>query len=181
MSLLNHSSVWRPISMTFRDRLFTLLGSPPNIVYHPSHSHSHPRQLYAHWWFYSCLTLGTSIITQWDTVDGLQSLHAYREVPSILVDTDMFHPFFRAYYTLLSSSRATTTQHTCRFSVTKSCLTPWPHGLQCARLLCPSPSLRICSNSCSLSWWCYSTFSSSVALFCSLAKVYASERMPRLV
>jgi len=38
-----------------------------------------------------------------------------------------------------------------------------PHGLQHSRLLCPSPSLGICSNSCPLSQWCHPTISSSVA------------------
>ena len=33
------------------------------------------------------------------------------------------------------------------------------------RLLCPSLSPGVCSNSCSLSWWCYPTISSSVAPF----------------
>ena len=39
------------------------------------------------------------------------------------------------------------------------------HGLQHARLLCPPLSPRVCSNSCPLSWWCYLTTLSSVALF----------------
>ena len=39
----------------------------------------------------------------------------------------------------------------------------WSHGLQHARLLCPSP--RVCSNSCPLSWWCHPTISSSVVPF----------------
>ena len=43
----------------------------------------------------------------------------------------------------------------------------WPHGLQHARLPCPSLSLRLCSNSCSLSHWCHTTISSSVTLFSS--------------
>ena len=30
----------------------------------------------------------------------------------------------------------------------------WPHGLQHARLLCPSLSSRVCSNSCPSSRWC---------------------------
>ena len=38
----------------------------------------------------------------------------------------------------------------------------WPHGLQHARLPCPSPTPRVCSNSCPLSWWCHPTTSSSV-------------------
>ena len=29
----------------------------------------------------------------------------------------------------------------------------WPHGQQHARLLCPSLSPRVCSNSCPLRWW----------------------------
>ena len=37
-----------------------------------------------------------------------------------------------------------------------------PHGLQHARLPCPSPSPRACSNSCLLSQWCHPTISSSV-------------------
>ena len=40
-----------------------------------------------------------------------------------------------------------------------------PHGLQHARLPCPSLSPRICSNSCPSSQWCYLTISSSAALF----------------
>ena len=38
----------------------------------------------------------------------------------------------------------------------------WHYALQQARLLCPSPSPRACSNSCPLSQWCYPTISSSV-------------------
>ena len=40
-----------------------------------------------------------------------------------------------------------------------------PHGLQHARLPCPSPTPRACSNSCPLSWWCHPTILSSVAPF----------------
>ena len=43
----------------------------------------------------------------------------------------------------------------------------WPHGLQHARLPCPSPSPGSCSNSCSLNQWCHPTNSSSVALISS--------------
>ena len=38
----------------------------------------------------------------------------------------------------------------------------WPHGLQHARLLCPSPTPGACSDSCPLSRWCHPTISSSV-------------------
>ena len=43
----------------------------------------------------------------------------------------------------------------------------WPHGLQHARLPCPSLSPRACSNSCPLSPWCHPTISSSVTSFSS--------------
>ena len=38
----------------------------------------------------------------------------------------------------------------------------WPHGLEHARPPCPSPTPRVYSNSCPLSWWCHPTISSSV-------------------
>ena len=42
-----------------------------------------------------------------------------------------------------------------------------PHGLQHARLPCPSPTPRAYSNSCPSSQWCHPTISSSVVLFSS--------------
>ena len=41
----------------------------------------------------------------------------------------------------------------------------WPHGLQHARLPCPLPSPRACSNSCPLSQWCHPIISSSIIPF----------------
>ena len=41
----------------------------------------------------------------------------------------------------------------------------WPHGLQHARLPCPSPSPAVCSNSCPQSQWCHPTISSPATLF----------------
>ena len=43
----------------------------------------------------------------------------------------------------------------------------WPHGLQHARLPCPSPFPRACLDSCPLSQWCHPTISSSVIPFSS--------------
>ena len=40
-----------------------------------------------------------------------------------------------------------------------------PHEPQHARPLCPSPTSRVYSNSCPLSWWCHSTILSSVIPF----------------
>ena len=42
-------------------------------------------------------------------------------------------------------------------SVSKSCQTLPPHGLQHARLPCPSPTPRACSNSYPLNRWCHPT------------------------
>ena len=43
----------------------------------------------------------------------------------------------------------------------------WPHGLQQARLPCPSPIPGVYSNSCPLRWWCHPTISSAVDPFSS--------------
>ena len=43
----------------------------------------------------------------------------------------------------------------------------WPHGLQHARLPCPSPTPGAYSNSCPSHWWCHSTISYSVMPFSS--------------
>ena len=56
----------------------------------------------------------------------------------------------------------------------------WPYGLQNARLPCPSPSHRVCSNSCPLSRWYHPTILSSVVPFSSClqsfpASVFSNE------
>ena len=51
-----------------------------------------------------------------------------------------------------------------------------PHELQHARPSCPTPTPRVYSNSCPLSWWCHPTISSSVILFSSCLQSFpASE------
>ena len=47
-----------------------------------------------------------------------------------------------------------------------------PHGLQHARPSCPSPTPRVYSNSCPLSWWCHSTISSSAVPFSSCLQCF---------
>ena len=42
-----------------------------------------------------------------------------------------------------------------------------PHGLQHVRPPCPSPTPKVYSNSCPLSWWCHPAISSSVIPFSS--------------
>ena len=64
----------------------------------------------------------------------------------------------------------------CCYSVAKSYLTLPPHGLQHARLPCPSPSPGVCSNSCPLIWWCHPTVSSSVIPFSSCLQSFPASR-----
>ena len=52
------------------------------------------------------------------------------------------------------------------------------HRLQRARLPCPSPSPRVCSNSCPLSRWYHPIISSSVAPLSSLLSFPASGSFP---
>ena len=52
----------------------------------------------------------------------------------------------------------------------------WPHGLQHARLPCPSPTLRACTNSCPSRWWYYPTISSSVITFSSCLQSFPASR-----
>ena len=50
------------------------------------------------------------------------------------------------------------------------------HGLQHARIPCPSPTPGACSNSCSSSWWCHPTTSPSVISLPSIfPRVFANE------
>ena len=62
------------------------------------------------------------------------------------------------------------------FSVVSDSL--WPHGLQHIRLSCPSPSPRVCSNSCPLSHWYHPSISSSVIPFSCLQSSPASGSFP---
>ena len=65
-------------------------------------------------------------------------------------------------------------------SVTQSCPTLRPQGLQHARLPCPSPAPRAYSNSCPLSQWCHPTISSSIVPFSSCLQFFpASGYFPR--
>ena len=51
-----------------------------------------------------------------------------------------------------------------------------PHGLQHAKLPCPSPSPGACSNSCPLSQWCHPTILSSVVPFSSSLQSFPGSR-----
>ena len=93
---------------------------------------------------------------------GNMNLIILCETISILL---LFHATWRRHMTSVQFSR----------SVMSNSL--WPHGLQHARLPCPSPIPRAYSNSCP--WWCYPTISSSVIPFSShLQSFWASGSFP---
>ena len=51
-----------------------------------------------------------------------------------------------------------------------------PHGLQCARLPCPSPTPGAYSNLCPSSWWCHPTILFSVVPFFSCLRSFPPSR-----
>ena len=70
-------------------------------------------------------------------------------------------------------------QGSCYRSVPQSCLTLQPHGPQHVRLLALHQTPGVCSNSCSLSWQCHPTISSSVIPFSSCLQSFpASASFP---
>ena len=58
-------------------------------------------------------------------------------------------------------------QNSQQFSLSVVSNSLWSHGLQHASPPCPSPTPRVYSNSCPLSWWCHPTISSSFIPFSS--------------
>ena len=69
----------------------------------------------------------------------------------------------------------------CYCSAAKSCPTLRPHELQHARLLCPSLSPWISSNSWPLSQWCHPTILTSVTLFSSCPQFSQHQGLFRLL
>ena len=65
----------------------------------------------------------------------------------------------------------------CCCSLTNLCLhSLQPHGLQPAKLPCPSLSPRVCSDSCPSSHWCHPTILSSVVPFSSCLQSFLASR-----
>ena len=90
--------------------------------------------------------------------------HFFRCIPSILVYCVTFS-LFKYFLTYLFKPFGIFKSS----SVQSLSLTDylWPNRLQHARLPCPSPTPRVYSNSCPLSWWCHPTISSSAIPFSS--------------
>ena len=64
----------------------------------------------------------------------------------------------------------------CCCSVNQLCPTLWLNELRHARLPCPSPSARVCSDSCLLSRWCHPTISCPLSLLL-LSSIFPSIRV----
>ena len=85
--------------------------------------------------------------------------------------------YFNSLLSKLTSSNSTCSNHVCCFSVVSDSLQL--HGLQHARLPCPSLCPTVCSDSCPFNWWQYLTISSSAAsFFFYLQSFPASESFP---
>ena len=82
--------------------------------------------------------------------------------------------------TIIKSINISVSSHSVQFSCSVMSNSLWPHGLQHARPPCPSPTPRVYSNSCPLSWWWHSTISSSVVPFSSRLQSFpASGSFPK--
>ena len=82
--------------------------------------------------------------------------------------------------TCLSGFPGSTSGKECRrlqFSRSVLSNTLWTHGLQHARLPCPSPTPEACSNSCLSSQWCHLTISSSVIPFSSCLQSFPESKV----
>ena len=80
--------------------------------------------------------------------------------------------FKATLYCFNSYSSYTTRWYSVQFSHSVISDSLWSHGLQHARLPCPSPTPGACSNSCTLNWWCHPTISSSVIPFSSCPRSF---------
>ena len=64
----------------------------------------------------------------------------------------------RKYLALLRTWLTLSIDESVQFSCSVVSDSLWPHGLQHARLPCPSPTPRLCLNSYPWSWWCHNWF-----------------------
>ena len=124
---------------------------------------------------------------EWRTVTG--HIHFFRFLllqDLVLSSPGSFHShkvhllFFKPYETFktslglfLSLGNSSSVQFS---SLAQLWLLP-PHRLQHARLPCPSPTLRACSNSCPLSQWCHPTISILCRPLLLLPSIFPSIRV----
>ena len=83
-------------------------------------------------------------------------------------------PYFCPQQTRFPPRHALPTLEFLWFSLSAVSNSLWPRGLQHTRFPYPSPSSRVRSNSCLLSWWCHPTISSSVVPFSSCPESFSA-------
>ena len=103
-------------------------------------------------------------ITIWDTLEGTSTI----SLEGIHHELCFFKPAAIPMQTFIRVFSCSAVSHSL-----------WPHGLQHARLPYPSPSPKVCSNSCLSSRWYYPTISSSVVPFSCLQSFPASRSFPK--
>ena len=89
----------------------------------------------------------------WEAAVGCDKLEVRIFAPSLPL------PSYQIPMLLLRILKSILFSHSVMFDSLRS------HGLQHARLPCPSPTPGACLNSYPLSWWCHPTISSSVIPF----------------
>ena len=87
-----------------------------------------------------------------------------------ICDINSLHFYFKLLMTKKSGMKHYRSSVQFSLSVLSDSL--WPHGLQHARFPCPSTTPGAYSNSCTSSWWCHLTISSSVILFLSCLQFF---------
>ena len=98
----------------------------------------------------------------------IRKLSLYVTLSTVLSTRSLYYPAFLHFAVLCCL-------------IPKSCLTLQPHGLQHAKLTCPSLSPRICSDSYPLNQGCHTTISYSVAHFFPCSHSFpASESFPMI-
>ena len=83
-----------------------------------------------------------------------------------IIKTIVHHIWIKLYF-IPRKEKKKITQSSVQFSHSVMSDFLQPHGLHHARLLCPSPTLRVYSNGCPLNRWCHPAISSSVVPFFS--------------
>ena len=119
--------------------------------FHPFHSTSSPLLLCS---LYLWVLFGLVLIPHINEI--IKTYYSYKQ--NIYIHTNMLIHMVGMSWLHFSSDQ---------FSRSVVSNSWWPHGLQHARLPCPSPTPGACSTSRPSSWWCHPTISSSVVPFSS--------------
>ena len=128
---------------------------------------------YILWFLFSLLNIGFMI--QFQSFCVWQKLSVL--LPHSFDISEHHHKDSLSCEWLLSASANITTLSV-QFSHSVMSNSLWPHGLQHARLPCPSTTPGACSNLCPLSRWCHPTIPSSVIPFSCLESFPPSRSFP---